>query len=130
MWGRQNQNELSEKKLPRIILDSTASIVLKAHKPNYISYLSDNKNEGLAVFSEMYYPHGWKVLIDGKESSHFRADFVLRAMIIPAGKHKIEFKFDPQVVKTGSLIALISSILMLFLLIYGIIHIKNSKIEI
>lgn len=125
-----NKNELSEKKLPRIILDSTASIVLKAHKPNYISYLSDNKNEGLAVFSEMYYPHGWKVLIDGKESSHFRADFVLRAMIIPAGKHKIEFKFDPQVVKTGSLIALISSILMLFLLIYGIIYIKNSKTEI
>jgi uncharacterized membrane protein YfhO len=68
----------------------------------------------------MYYADGWNAFIDGKKVSHFRADYALRAMEIPSGKHTIEFKFEPQVVKTGSTIALISSILMLFLLIGGV----------
>ena len=66
--------------------------------------------------------------IDGKATSHFRADYVLRAMKIPAGNHKIEFKFEPQVVKTGSTIALISTIGMLLLLAGGIyFERKNAK---
>jgi uncharacterized membrane protein YfhO len=68
----------------------------------------------------MYYADGWNVYIDGKKAVYFRADYALRAMEIPSGKHSIEFKFEPQVVKTGSTIAMISSILMLFLLIGGI----------
>jgi hypothetical protein len=101
-------------------VDSLASISLAVYKPNYLKYTSSNTKEGVAVFSEIYYPNGWKVTIDGKPSNHFQADFVLRAMKIPAGKHTIEFKFEPQVVKTGSTIALFSSIGMFILISLGI----------
>jgi len=100
----------------KFIKDSTANIKLTSYKPNHLKYVSNNANPGLAVFSEMYYADGWNATIDGKAVSHFRADYVLRAMQIPAGKHSIEFKFEPQVVKTGSTIALISFILMILLL--------------
>ena len=68
----------------------------------------------------MYYEKGWNSYIDGKKVDHIRVDYVLRGLQIPAGKHSIEFKFEPQVIKTGSTITLISSIVMLFLLIGGI----------
>ncbi|WP_348813506.1 YfhO family protein [Flavobacterium maritimum] len=100
--------------------DSSATIKLDVYKPNYLKYTSVNSNKGLAVFSEIYYEKGWNAFIDGKEVSHFRVDYVLRALTIPAGKHTIEFKFEPQVVKTGSTITLISSIGMLLLLAGGI----------
>ena len=97
-------------------VDSTATIQLLSYQPNHLKYVSNNSNPGVAVFSEMYYADGWNATIDGKSASHFRADYALRAMKIPAGKHSIEFKFEPQVVKTGSTIALISFILMILLL--------------
>jgi hypothetical protein len=100
--------------------DSLATITLEEYKPNYLKYTSQNTNKGLAVFSEIYYPKGWKITIDGKEAEQIRANFVLRALEIPAGKHTIEFKFEPEVVKKGSSIALFSSIGMLLLLIGGI----------
>ncbi len=101
-------------------VDSTAVIKLTAYEPNYLKYISDNANDGLAVFSEMYYSNGWNAYIDKKPVPHFEADYALRAMHIPAGKHTIEFKFEPQVVKTGSTIALVSFIGMLVLLGVGI----------
>ena len=97
-------------------VDSKATIQLLSYQPNHLKYVSNNSNPGVAVFSEMYYADGWNATIDGKSASHFRADYALRAMKIPAGKHSIEFKFEPQVVKTGSTIALISFILMILLL--------------
>ncbi|MFV8367314.1 YfhO family protein [Flavobacterium sp. XS1P27] len=100
--------------------DSSSTITLENYKPNYLKYVSNNSKEGLAVFSEMYYGKGWNAYIDGKSADHIRVDYVLRALNIPAGKHTIEFKFEPQVVKTGSLITLISSIGMLLLLVGGI----------
>ncbi|MGO4772011.1 YfhO family protein [Flavobacterium sp. W22_SRS_FK3] len=100
--------------------DTTGTIKVLEYKPNYIKYQSDNGKDGLAVFSEMYYKNGWKAYIDGKLTDHFPVDYVLRAMEVPAGKHIIEFKFEPQVVKTGSIITLTSSIGMLLLLIGGI----------
>ncbi|MBA9072137.1 hypothetical protein GGR22_000263 [Flavobacterium gossypii] len=106
--------------------DSTATIVLNSYKPNHLKYTSNNANKGLAVFSEIYYPKGWKVTIDGKETEHFRVDYTLRGLEVPAGKHTIEFKFEPQVVKTGSTITLISSILMLLLLAGGI-YFENKR---
>jgi hypothetical protein len=108
--------------------DSSATITLENYKPNYLKYVSNNSNEGLAVFSEMYYGKGWNAYIDGKSVSHIRVDYVLRGLQIPAGKHTIEFKFEPQVVKTGSTITLISSIGMLFLLIGGIYFERKKKI--
>jgi hypothetical protein len=101
-------------------VDSTATIQLLSYQPNHLKYVSSNTNSGVAVFSEMYYADGWKATIDGKAASHFRADYALRAMKIPAGKHSIEFKFEPQVVKTGSTIALLSFILMILLLVIAI----------
>jgi hypothetical protein len=100
--------------------DSLAKIDLIEYKPNHLIYKSTNSNDGVAVFSEIYYPKGWKVTIDGKEAEMFRANYVLRALQIPAGKHTIEFKFEPEVVKKGSSIALFSSIGMLLLLVGGI----------
>ena len=97
--------------------DTLAKIRLINYKPNHLTYNSTNKNQGLAIFSEMYYKNGWNAYIEGKLSPHFRANYVLRALEIPAGNHKIEFKFEPQVVKTGSIIALISFVLMMVLLI-------------
>ena len=88
--------------------DSTATIQLSTYKPNHLKYISKNSNEGFAVFSENYYKNGWKATIDGKETPIFRTNYVLRGIKVPAGKHTIEFKFEPQVVKTGSTIALSS----------------------
>ncbi|HEX8269026.1 MAG TPA: YfhO family protein [Flavobacterium sp.] len=107
--------------------DSAATITLEQVRPNYLKYVSSNANEGFALFSEIYYPKGWTAFIDGKPTEHFRADYVLRAMFIPAGKHTIEFKFEPQVVKTGSTIALISTILIVLLLVGGIYYEKKRR---
>lgn len=108
--------------------DSSATITLENYKPNYLKYTSENAKEGLAVFSEMYYGKGWNAYIDGKKSDHIRVDYVLRGLQIPAGKHTIEFKFEPQVVKTGSTITLISSVGMLLLLVGGIYFERKKKI--
>ncbi|PKQ44094.1 YfhO family protein [Confluentibacter flavum] len=108
-------------------VDSTASITLVEDKPNYLKYKSVNKNTGFAVFSEVYYPKGWKTIIDGKEASHIRVNYVLRGMEIPAGKHIVEFKFEPEVIQTGSSIALASSILVGLLLIGGLFYEFRKK---
>lgn len=122
-----NKNDFSDVKSTTFVKDSTAAITLHTYKPNYLKYTSNNANDGLAVFSEVYYPKGWKVYIDGKESTIFRTDYVLRGLQIPSGKHTIEFKFEPQVVKTGGTIALISTIVMLVLLVLGI-YFERKKI--
>jgi hypothetical protein len=110
----------------KILLDSLANIKTVIYKPNYLKYISNNANDGVAIFSENYYENGWKATIDGKEAPIFRANYVLRGLKVPAGKHTIEFKFEPQVVKTGSTIALISSIGM-FILIGAGVYLENKK---
>ncbi len=107
-------------------LDSLATINLTSFKPNHLKYVSNNNNLGFGVFSEMYYEKGWEATVDGKETEILRVNYVLRGIQIPAGKHSIEFKFEPQVVKTGSTITLISFIGMLLLLGAGI-YIENKK---
>ena len=110
--------------------DTLATIRLISYKPNHLTYKSTNKNQGLAIFSEMYYKNGWNAYINGKLMPHFRANYVLRALEIPSGNHIIEFKFEPQVVKTGSIIALISFVLMMVLLIGSIyFEFKKSGVE-
>ncbi len=110
------------------VLDSLASISLKEVKPNYLKYESNNANNGFAIFSEIYYGNGWKTFIDGEPTSHRRVNYTLRGMQIPKGSHTIEFKFDPDVVKTGSSIALGSSVLLILLLAGGLFfEIKKNK---
>ncbi len=108
-------------------LDSTRSISVKEYKPNYIKYKTRNKNDGFAVFSEIYYPHGWRTYIDGNEVSFRRVNYILRGMQVPAGEHVIEFRFEPEVVKTGSTISLASSALFGILLLIGLFFEFKSK---
>ena len=107
--------------------DSLASIKLDNFKPNVVRYTSNNTNDGLAVFSEVYYPKGWKATIDGKAADIFRVNYVLRGLQIPAGKHTIEFKFEPEVVKTGGTIALLSSVGMMVLITVGLYFERKKK---
>ena len=107
--------------------DSLATVILRKYQPNYLSYISNNSKYGLAVFSEMYYKNGWNAYIDGKKKPHLRVDYALRALEIPAGKHTIEFKFEPEVVQTGSKIALGSSIGMLFVIAGGLYFERRKK---
>ena len=111
--------------------DSLATIKLDEYKANDLKYTSNNANDGFAVFSEIYYEHGWKLFIDGKEKPYsiYRVDYTLRGIEIPKGKHTIEFKFEPQVVKTGSTIALFSSIGMLLVIIGGVYVEQKKKKE-
>lgn len=109
------------------VVDSLATINLTNHKPNYLKYDSYNTNNGFAVFSEIYYGNGWNAYIDGKPVNHICVNYVLRGMWIPKGKHTIEFKFEPQVVKTGSKIALASSAIFGLLLMLGLFFVFKRK---
>lgn len=111
------------------VKDSLASITLDLYQPNHLKYTSTNTSDGLAVFSEMYYNNGWNAYVDGNKVEHLRANYVLRALPIPAGKHTIEFKFEPKVVKTGSTIALLSSIGMVLLLVAGIYFERKKETQ-
>ena len=92
--------------------DSLASIVLENYRPNQLTYQSQNKSKGFAVFSEMYYENGWKAYIDGVEKPIYEVNYALRGLEVPSGDHKIEFKFEPAVIKKGSTIVLASSLLL------------------
>ena len=104
-------------------------IILTAYQPNDLKYEATvNGGAQLAVFSEIYYPKGWVSLIDGKPTDYVQANFVLRAMVIPAGKHQIEFKFEPQSYYMGNKISMASSILLLLAIAgYGIYIFKSKK---
>jgi hypothetical protein len=108
-------------------LDSLASIKLSSYKPNHLVYESSNANDGFAIFSEVYYKNGWNAYINNELLPHFRVNYLLRGLPIPKGKNIIEFKFEPQVIKTGSSIALASSIGFILLLLVGIFYKFNTK---
>ena len=97
--------------------DPSDAILLEHYAPNDLLYSYKSKNNGLAVFSEIYYPKGWNAYVDGKLMPHFQTDYVLRAMILPAGEHKVEFKFEPKVYRVGEKISLISSIFLILVVI-------------
>lgn len=99
-------------KQPAAMPDSLDNIVLKSYAPNALQYEVDTKQGGTVVFSEIYYP-GWRSYIDGEEVSHGRANYILRAMNVPAGKHTIEFVFDPQSLHATETIAFIALGIML-----------------
>ena len=76
-----------------VTADSSASIRMTEYRVNRHTYEYSAAAEGVAVFSEIYYPHGWTAYVDGQEAPYFRADYVLRAMKLPAGDHVVEFRF-------------------------------------
>ncbi|MCS6990778.1 MAG: YfhO family protein [Chitinophagales bacterium] len=95
--------------------DTTAYIRLTHYQPNHLIYESNNRDTGLAVFSEVYYQPGWNAYVDGQPQPHFRCNYILRAMIIPAGKHQIEFRFEPRSFYLGEKIAMATSAVWLLL---------------
>jgi Bacterial membrane protein YfhO len=100
-----------------LTVDSLATITLVDHKPPYMKYESESKVNGVAVFSEVFYPKGWQAFIDGKEVTILRANYVLRALEVPAGKHTIEFKFEPKPYTVGNNITMASGWLLLMVVL-------------
>lgn len=93
----------------------TGSVLLTSYQPNELSYKFDSEEDELVVFSEIYYDKGWNVYIDGEKIPYFRANYVLRAMVVPAGNHEIVWKFEPKVYYTGGKISLFTSLLVILL---------------
>lgn len=107
--------------------DSMSSIKLTAYEPNGLKYEVDSKTGGTVVFSEIYYP-GWQAYIDGVEAPHGRANYILRAMNVPAGEHVVEFKFDPKSLHVTETVAFIAlGILVFILLVFSFLQIRKSK---
>ena len=96
--------------------DPASTIKLTKYSPDDMVYQSGSTTQSVAVFSEIYYEKGWKMYIDGVETPYFRADYVLRAAIIPVGNHKVEFIFHPASYYTGEKISLAGSIFLILAL--------------
>jgi len=107
--------------------DSSSNIKLDEYQPNYLRYSSVSTKNQIAVFSEVYYDKGWNSYIDGELVSHFRANYILRAMNIPKGNHTIEFRFEPEIFKIGERISLASSILLIISLIF--VSLRELKLK-
>lgn len=109
---------LGEKATPKTDGDT---IYLTTYAPNRLTYHAESAKGGLAVFSEVYFPWGWNVTIDGEPVELARVNYVLRALKIPAGKHTIEMHFDPQSIHTTNTIAIIAVILIYIALIASVV---------
>ena len=106
--------------------DSLNSVRLVEFTPPHLKYETESSVNGFVVFSEIYYPKGWKATIDGKEVLIIRADYVLRALEVPAGKHVIEFSFEPKPYVIGNKITMASSWILL-LVVLGSIGLSLKK---
>lgn len=93
--------------------DAAGEIRLAEYRPNYLRYEYDSEGDALAVFSEIYFPDGWTATIDGAEAPYLRADYTLRAMELPAGRHTVEWRFRAPAWRTVEAVTLISSIAVL-----------------
>lgn len=109
--------------------DSTATINLTKYEANELEFKSQSKTPQLAVFSEIYYPHGWKVFVDEKEVPYIKTDYLLRAVHVPAGNHHIKMIFEPQVIETGKWISLLCFGLFVILSAFGIFWLNKKKKE-
>lgn len=98
-------------------VDSNARIELTEYQPNKLKYSSQAASDQLAVFSEIYYDKGWNAYLDGEKVPHFRVNYVLRAMIVPAGNHEIEFRFEPKVFAVGEKVSFAGSLLLILMLV-------------
>jgi len=108
--------------------DSISSIVLKMSKPNKLVYSTESLNDQFAVFSEMYYPKGWIAKVNGKETSIYSVNYILRGIEVPAGKNTIEFSFNPPVVSKGTKLRWMSAFLFLGIVIgIGYLQYRTKK---
>ena len=114
-----------------VTADSSASIRMTEYRVNRHTYEYSAAAEGVAVFSEIYYPHGWTAYVDGQEAPYFRADYVLRAMKLPAGDHVVEFRFRAPHYETLTVVTLVCSLLLLLSLAaaVGVAAVRKRKTE-
>lgn len=111
--------------------DSTASIKLNSYAPNKLVYSYSANSEQIVAFSEIYYDKGWYAYIDGKPAEHFRANYVLRAMKVPAGKHELVFEFAPKTYAVGKTVSYASSgLLVILLTTFMLISYRKEKSKI
>ena len=110
-----------------VFKDSLSTVKLTSYAPNALTYETSSSKDGVVVFSEIYYP-GWQAYLDGQAVDHGRADYILRAMKVPAGKHKVEFKFDPQSIHTTENIAYVAlGVLILGAIGVIVIEVRKKK---
>jgi len=107
--------------------DPAAFINLTKYQPNELEFKSQSKTPQLAVFSEIYYPHGWKMFVDEKEVPYIKADYLLRAVHVPAGAHNIRMVFEPEVIEKGKWISLLCFGLFILLSGAGIFWMNKNK---
>ena len=100
----------------RLGADPSAFIKMEKYHPDHLEYSYSAPRDVIAVFSEIYYDKGWNMYIDGEQKPYFRADYVLRAAQLPAGNHKVEFKFEPKSYYTGEKISLAGTVLLILCL--------------
>jgi len=114
---------------PNNIEYSTQGVIqVVEHNPNKIIYKSENQKKSFVVFSEIYYPRGWRVFIDGKETKLIRVNYILRGLEVNPGEHTIEMRFEPLSYKIGDKVILASNYILLILLIIIIIfEIKKNR---
>jgi uncharacterized membrane protein YfhO len=110
-----NAKNISSDFITNYPIDAAASIKLQSYKANELVYESSSSLNQFAVFSEIYYKDGWNAYVDGRLTPHYNVNYVLRGMEIPKGKHTIEFKFEPTVIKKGNTITLVSYFLLLLI---------------
>lgn len=110
-----------------IAAESTAFLSLTKYQPNELEFKSQSKTPQLAVFSEIYYPKGWKMLIDGNEVPYIKADYLLRAVHVPAGNHVIKMVFEPAVIAKGKMISMLAFGVFLLLSLGGIYWLYRNK---
>jgi hypothetical protein len=103
--------------VPEFGYDSAATISIVTHTPPYLKYQSHSTQNGLAVFSEIYYPKGWHAFIDGKEAAILQVNYVLRALAVPAGDHTIEFRYEPNPYVVGNKVMMASTWLTVLILL-------------
>jgi hypothetical protein len=107
--------------------DSTATIKLINYDVTELTYRTKTEKEQFVVFSEIYYKDGWNAYIDGKLTNHFRVNYVLRGMKIPAGEHEIEYKFEPKVIQQGGMISLFSYISIILVFVVWFFYGKKTR---
>ena len=109
--------------------DSLSSICLTSYAPNRLTYETNNAQDGIAVFSEIYYPDGWHVTIDGQPAELARADYILRTMYVPAGQHTIEMRFDPTSLHVTEGIAYGALVLLVIGIIVAVLIAKRKYVK-
>lgn len=118
------QSLLSTQRYNKNVSDS---IILKSYTSNHLIYDFESDKPQLAIFSDIEYP-GWQAYIDSKPVDHMRANYILRGLEIPAGKHIVEFKFEPTVIQTGKWISI--GFYIVFFILIGVIFVAEYKKQI